>query len=1719
MKRWLLIVATVLWTAQGFAQSYGNEWIDYESGRLYFKFKVVEEGLYRIDYTTLNFALGSISPSVPISGINPNSFQVFAKGKEQYLHVAGAGDGSFDPGDYIELFCESNDGWLDNRLYEDSTTQTNPNYSLYSDTLTYFLTWDPDGVSSSYRYTVQAYGAPAATPLQYFFLDQCYNFDPPRGGTYHEGRDLEQGKPNTLYDGGKGWMSQRFGYNNTVGTFARNGNFNAPNHYNSGNVPPPTIEMGLAGINLGGGGDSAHHVRLRYGVNGNFTEFDDLIFGSYDYVRYQGTIPISALQDAFSIGVYTAPTGSLINTATDYSALAYVKLRYAHSMTVAGEGLEQLRITMPERNSKNHFNLTGWSSETTSFLYDLGLKQRQEIIQNGTTIKCNINAGPERELFISTDEQVVTIAPSNLVPCGDNGVFSNPLTWQKDSAYLIISHRRLSSALDQYLIYREQTHPGQVVATYIDELYDQFAHGTYFHPWSIRGYCKFAYEQWDTPPMYLFLVGKSIEEARHRNSAANKQACLVPSMGNPASDNYLSMGFGSNPYAPSIATGRISATTNADLNAYRNKISEAELSQNEIPSEYTIAKRQWQKHVLHFAGGSTSGENNQFQSYLGEYAGYLEAGEFGAKRFLFSKTTGNVIEELNADTLRELISTGVSLMCFFGHGTSSGFDISVDDPSRWDNKGRYPVVIANSCFSGNIHLPDAGLNSISEQYVLTPNEGAIAFIASPGLGIPTDLHEYTSKLHYYMGTAAYGASLASLMMRAANDIAPTSSNSVVKLKKISAALEMTLHGDPAFVPYAHARSELSILDPVFGAAVEMQPSVITTDIDSFEVEVTVTNLGKHTKSPVSLTATRNLPNGTAQEVLVASLPAFGYEITYTFQLPVLEPEGIGMNELNIAVDLPNDSIAEFDNFINNSIINFNFDVVDAAITPIFPYDFAVVPSFDLSLKANTGTPFVASRTYRLEIDTTDQYSSPAFQSTNITQSGAVVEWNPGLQNMGFADSTVFFWRATPADDTSKWREYSFQVIEDAHGWGQAHFFQLKNNDIDLMDYNRNVRKLQFSEASRELLVNVVGNPVNDNEYFATKYTLDGQGAPMGEYGVAPNVKPAMAIAVIDTIDLKPWGTYGVFNGKLINEDHQFGNSNNFVQGSSNSRVVRVEYWFSFLVENTTQMDAMVNMISNEVPDGYYILAYSLGKGLFRDTARWKESHIAAFENLGADSIRHVGNEHPYIFFTKKGSPEFTEEVLGYDERDIISLVTKVVSNVKQGEMTTQLIGPSSAWQTFSQKSSALESPDQDSSLAQLLKPNVAATSLAELYETGSIDISHIGVDTVPFVSLRYFTEDHAAGTPAQLNRWHLLYEPAPEAAINPIRGETFLAESVIAGQEWLYGVAVENVSLYDFDTVRMVYQLRDPGGGVLYETEVIYPSLEAGAWKFDSVTLETSGLSGRYNLYVEFNPQDERWHHEQYHFNNVAIRSVTIKADRTNPILDVTFDGEHILNGDIVSPTPTIAMELKDENQFLLLEDTTSFDVYLKRPDGSEARIPFTPGSEDYLIFEPASSEENKANVTFEPSLLEDGTYELRVNARDASGNASGKTAYRITFEVINESTITAVMNYPNPFSTSTRFVFTLTGQRIPDVFTIQILTVTGKVVREITKGELGDLRIGRNITEYAWDGRDEYGDLLGNGLYLYRVITKIDGEAIEARASGADEYFRQSFGKMYLFR
>jgi len=72
-----------------------------------------------------------------------------------------------------------------------------------------------------------------------------------------------------------------------------------------------------------------------------------------------------------------------------------------------------------------------------------------------------------------------------------------------------------------------------------------------------------------------------------------------------------------------------------------------------------------------------------------------------------------------------------------------------------------------------------------------------------------------------------------------------------------------------------------------------------------------------------------------------------------------------------------------------------------------------------------------------------------------------------------------------------------------------------------------------------------------------------------------------------------------------------------------------------------------------------------------------------------------------------------------------------------------------------------------------------------------------------------------------------------------------------------------------------------------------------------------------------------------------------------------------------------------------------------------------------------------------------------------------------------------------------------------------------------LSKEQLGNIRVGVNRTDYKWDGTDEFGNKLANGIYLYRVITShSDGETINPyRNENVDGFFTKGFGKLAILR
>lgn len=1653
MKRYLFIF--FLFFNSLFVSSQPNEWINYS--KPYFKIPVTKEGIYRISYQALDAA------GFPFSNTSPQNLQLFCKGQEQYIYYSGD-QFNFHNTDYIEFYAKGNDGWFDAGLYENPGDITNPYYSMYTDTMYYFLTYNTS--LNNYRVSNETdvnFPAYASNIPPYCLADVVYQ-NPVQFYNMQAGPRFESGD---------GWYSNYFDKGS-------NDDRNLPTPGFVQGYQPTYINVSVASCSNGASSSSYnHHLQITY-PNFSF----DTIFSGFKVIK-KNFATSAALNSATTIGIRSIDN---LGAVTDKMAIVYISLTYCRNFVFQGAYRQAFRIN-DASGSKALLEIEQFGS-TNAILWDITNHRRIPVVSESGKLKAIVpNNGNLKSCYISSVDSIYHVTSIYRKTYTDYSVSG------ANSDYIIITHPSLISGADSYKAYRN--HQYKAYCYDIEQLYDQFAYGIKKHPLAIRNFLKYISDTYDSVPKYVFLIGKSIHSGGSVNESFRKNSdnfgyCLVPSFGVPSSDNLLATNIltTGNGVTQDIPIGRIAATTNDEVNYYLNKVI---LHEGLLPDE-------WMKKVIHFGGGTNASEQQLFKNYLSADSTVISDTLFGAYVQTFLKTTSLPIQISVSTLVQDLINHGISIITFFGHGSTSGFDQNIENPDFYYNSGRYPLLIANSCLAGDIHLPPP--RKISEDWVLIQNKGAIGFLASVDLGYATWLHLYTYELYQQFAYKNYAQPIGKCIMEGNKKLIISQG---LNTYMINTCLDFTLHGDPAVSLKCFATPDLTINTGSIGFV----PEIITSDVDSFELKIIVTNLGKATYEPYMVNVNRTFPDGSTESysrIFTGCL----YKDTVYIKVPTDFIRGPGVNQFCVTVDSENwiaELISSYSETNNSACTNVTIQTND--LLPVFPYEYTIYPNSTVTLKASTGYPFIGTLTYQFQIDTTDLFPPTPLASGYVTQSGGVVTWTPSIT---LHDSTVYFWRVSSVpqgSDTVKWKESSFTYIAGKTGWSQAHFFQFKKDGFENIDYKRNGRKLDFVIAPKGLKCRTIGGASNQLQYNDTRYSLDAISDYSSCYGT-----PSIIVAVIDPLTMIPWesdrGNYG---------------HNDYPQCRPN----RTNKFFTFTAD-TPHLESLANFLENIVPDSFYVLAYTFIHGNF---SYWPAVTKTAFMNLGAAQFLSYSiqghNNYPYIFFCKKGNTASAEETIATDSMETLFYEKSIPTNFISGNVRSTLIGPSSNWQTLHWREFSRENPTNDQVHLSMTgyRPNNDSTEVMPVIPKDSTDINdlynYVDATQFPYAKLCMYTQDDSIKTPSQLKRWQITYEEAPETAINPLKGMLFYKDTMPEGDILKFSVATENISVYNMDSMLVRYWIQDKNNHI---TNLKYKKLRthpSGDILTDTISYSTVGLPGLNHIWYEVNPVDTNTgtydQLEQYHFNNYAEKAFFVSSDIANPLLDVTFDGVHIMNGDIVSAKPYILTTLKDENKFLALNDTSLFGVYLTNlTTGDEKRIYFFDSSSPELIFTEAQLPKNSCKIEYRP-ILADGKYQLRIQAKDVSNNESGSIDYKINFEVINRSTITNIFNYPNPFSTSTRFVFTLTGSEIPDDLRIQIITITGKFVREIHLEELGPLHIGNNITQFAWDGTDTYGDKLANGVYFFKVIAKLHDETIEHRSTDADKFFKEGFGKMYIMR
>lgn len=212
---------------------------------------------------------------------------------------------------------------------------------------------------------------------------------------------------------------------------------------------------------------------------------------------------------------------------------------------------------------------------------------------------------------------------------------------------------------------------------------------------------------------------------------------------------------------------------------------------------------------------------------------------------------------------------------------------------------------------------------------------------------------------------------------------------------------------------------------------------------------------------------------------------------------------------------------------------------------------------------------------------------------------------------------------------------------------------------------------------------------------------------------------------------------------------------------------------------------------------------------------------------------------------------------------------------------------------------------------------------------------------------------------------------------------------------------------------------------------------------------------------------------------SIQIGGINLNAPRDNvaPTGRLYLNDETFVTGGNTNQSPILLAFLEDENG-INTASGIGHDI-IAILDGDETK-PFILN--DYYETEPNNFKKGRLRFPFRNLAV--GLHTIELRAWDVYNNP---LSIEIQFVVVSseEITLTNVLNYPNPFVDYTQFWFTHNKPFEPLQVQVQVFTITGKVVW--TKNEIITTEgfLSRNIT---WDGKDDFGDRIGKGVYVYKL-------------------------------
>ena len=203
-------------------------------------------------------------------------------------------------------------------------------------------------------------------------------------------------------------------------------------------------------------------------------------------------------------------------------------------------------------------------------------------------------------------------------------------------------------------------------------------------------------------------------------------------------------------------------------------------------------------------------------------------------------------------------------------------------------------------------------------------------------------------------------------------------------------------------------------------------------------------------------------------------------------------------------------------------------------------------------------------------------------------------------------------------------------------------------------------------------------------------------------------------------------------------------------------------------------------------------------------------------------------------------------------------------------------------------------------------------------------------------------------------------------------------------------------------------------------------------------------------------------------------------VDNQPPKVRLYMNDQNFISGGITNESPLFLAFLEDENGINTASGIGHDIVAIL--DGDESN-PFKLN--DYYETELDNYRVGKLKFPFRN--LSKGLHTITFKAWDVYNNP---VIAEIQFLVVGDESITIsnVLNYPNPFVNYTEFWFTHNKPFEPLEIQVQVMTITGKLVWTRNQTVSNPETICREI---KWDGKDDFGDRIGKGVYIYKLTVR----------------------------